>query len=42
LEYKKNDKFISFGYIDAYYGGLLDDKRLIMEYVFFLGSGPIS
>ena len=42
LLYKKNDKFILTRYIDADYGGSLDDRRSITRYVFFLGFGLIS
>jgi len=42
LEYKKNNKFILSRYIDADYGGSLDDRRLMTGYVFFLGSRTIS
>jgi len=42
LKYKKNDKFIFSRYMDAYYGGSLDDRRSMIGYMFFLGSGLIS
>jgi len=41
-EYNNKNKFMFFGYMNADYGVSLDDRLLIVRYVFFLGSGPIS
>ena len=41
LGYKTNDKFL-IGYSDSDHAGNTNDKKFNLEFVFLLGSGPIS